>query len=135
MKDFVAEPCSASNTNRSHLKRIAKVKPIPIKKPARVLSDKERRARNVETVQAYRARKYSATPSDVDRKLIRLIYENCPAGYEVDHIVAISEGGPHHHNNLQYLPAIVNRKKNRTQNYDRSTILRWQDIVKIDENT
>lgn len=94
-------------------------------------TEEEIKAKRVDGVQAYRARKYDATPHDADRKLIRMIYESCPTGYEVDHIIAISEGGKHHQENLQYLPAIVNRKKNRYQEYDRSAIIRWQDVVKI----
>ena len=78
----------------------------------------------------YRARKYNATPLDVDRKLIKKIYEACPVGYEVDHVLALSEGGLHHENNLQYLPALENRKKNKTQNYNSNLAIKWQDIVK-----
>jgi hypothetical protein len=84
-------------------------------------------AKNKAGVMRYRARKFNATPHDADTKLINEIYKHCPKGYEVDHIIALAEGGLHHQDNLQYLPAEVNRKKNRTQNYDRSTIVRWQD--------
>lgn len=77
----------------------------------------------------YRARKYNATPLDANRKLIRKIYEACPPGYEVDHVLALSVGGLHHENNLQYLPALENRKKNKTQNYNTSLAIRWQDVV------
>ena len=99
------------------------------------MTDEQRRARNVSGVQAYRQRKYSATPPDVNSKLIRKIYENCPDGYEVDHIVALCNGGPHHQNNLQYLPAIENRKKNRKDEYDKRLVIRWQDVIKdIPEN-
>jgi hypothetical protein len=94
-------------------------------------TDQELKAKRVEGVQAYRSRKYDATPHDADRKLIRMIYESCPTGYEVDHVIAISEGGKHHEDNLQYLPAMENRRKNRTQNYDRSLVVRWQDVVKV----
>jgi len=93
------------------------------------LTDKEKKAKNVSGVQAYRQKKYSATPQDINRKLIRKIYENCPEGYEVDHIVALCNGGPHHQDNLQYLPAMENRKKNRTEKYDKYLVIRWQDIV------
>ena len=78
----------------------------------------------------YRARKLKATPENANTKLINEIYRHCPKGYEVDHIIALAEGGLHHEDNLQYLPALVNRKKNRTQNYDRSKIIKWQDILK-----
>jgi 5-methylcytosine-specific restriction endonuclease McrA len=53
----------------------------------------------------------------------------CPEGYEVDHIIALSKDGPHHQDNLQYLPAMKNRKKNRTQNYDKNLAIKWQDVV------
>lgn len=92
-------------------------------------SDKEKAAINKMRVNEYRARKYNATPVDADLKLIRKIYRQCPDGYEVDHIIALSEGGLHHENNLQYLPALENRKKNKTQNYDKSLALKWQDVV------
>ena len=80
-------------------------------------------------VSAYRARKYSATPDNVDKKLMKLIYENCPDGYEVDHIIAIAEGGLHEPNNLQYLPSLENKKKNKTQNYDRNVAINWRDVI------
>lgn len=93
-------------------------------------SDDERKTLNKMRVMAYRARKYNATPVDADKQLIKVIYDMCPTGYEVDHIIALAEGGQHHENNLQYLPALENRKKNKTQNYDRNLVLRWQDIIK-----
>lgn len=128
-KTFCNQSCSATYNNKIYVKRQKKEKSPKTPRAKKIYSEAEIRARNVSSVQAYRQRKYSATPIDVDRKLIQTIYENCPAGYEVDHIIAISEGGPHHQDNLQYLPAIVNRKKNRYQNYDKDSVLRWQDII------
>jgi hypothetical protein len=90
----------------------------------------ELQAINKMRVGQYRARKYNATPADANKKLIKEIYKACPVGYEVDHIIALAEGGLHHESNLQYLPALENRKKNRTQNYDASLVIKWQDIVK-----
>jgi hypothetical protein len=81
-------------------------------------------------VSAYRARKYNATPENVDKKLIKLIYENCPTDYEVDHIIALAEGGLHEPNNLQYLPAIENRKKNKSQDYNKNLAIDWKDYIK-----
>tara|TARA_B110000967_G_C18415038_1_gene331097 strand:- start:27 stop:479 length:453 start_codon:yes stop_codon:yes gene_type:complete len=50
-----------------------------------------------------------------DREAIKTIYENCPDGYEVDHIVPLSKGGLHHQDNLQHLTVADNRRKgNRT---------------------
>ncbi len=130
-KTFCSRSCSASFNNAVYIKRKKKEKPPKAIKEKITYTEKEIKARNVAAVQAYRARKYSATPVDADRKLINKIYEMCPEGYEVDHIVALSEGGPHHQNNLQYLPAMENRRKNKTQNYDRSLAIMWQDMLEL----
>jgi hypothetical protein len=126
-KIFCSQSCAATFNNTIKPKRKKKIKPPKIVKIP--LTYKEIKAKKVEAVQAYRSRKYNATPSNANRKLIVEIYKHCPAGYEVDHIIALVEGGLHHEENLQYLPAAVNRKKNRHQDYDRSTVIRWQDIV------
>ena len=58
-----------------------------------------------------------ATPPWVDMKAIVKIYENCPPGYQVDHIMPIKgrdRCGLHVPWNLQYLtPLENNRKGNR----------------------
>lgn len=128
-KLFCSQSCSASFNNAVFVKRVKKIKPPKKARVKKVRSLKEIRAGRVATVQAYRARKYNATPPDADFKLIKKIYECCPEGYEVDHIVAIAAGGLHHQDNLQYLPAMVNRKKNKRQDYDRTTVIRWQDLI------
>lgn len=89
----------------------------------------EKAARNKANVYAYRARKNKAIPLDADRNLIRLIYEHCPDGYEVDHIIAIAVGGKHHQDNLQYLPRRENRVKGCNRKYDVSKAIKWQSIV------
>ena len=58
---------------------------------------------------AYRAR--LSTPCDADLIKLKEIYQNCPEGYEVDHIVPLSRGGLHHQDNLQYLTRQENRSK------------------------
>jgi ribosomal protein L40E len=90
----------------------------------------ELQAINKMRVGEYRARKYNATPADANKKLIKEIYKACPNGYEVDHIIALVAGGLHHESNLQYLPALENRRKNKTQNYNVELAIRWQDVVK-----
>jgi hypothetical protein len=59
----------------------------------------------------YRASVRNQTPPDADRKAIREFYDNCPTGYEVDHIIPISKGGLHTLSNLQYLTITENRRK------------------------
>lgn len=133
-KTFCTQSCAATYNNIVYIKRKKKEKPPKIIKQRAVYTEKEKKAKNVATVQAYRSRKYSATLPDTNRKLINKIYKMCPAEYEVDHIVALSEGGPHHQDNLQYLPAMENRRKNRTQNYNKDLIIWWQDVVQNQVN-
>ena len=57
----------------------------------------------------YRAR--LSIPCDADLVKLKEIYENCPEGYEVDHIIPLSRGGLHHQDNLQYLTREQNRSK------------------------
>ena len=62
-----------------------------------------------------RAQVYSATPKWVDKDALKRIYDSCPKGLHVDHIVPLCSPvvcGLHVPWNLQYLPAKVNQKKN-----------------------
>ena len=86
------------------------------------------RIQNIINVSAYRARKHNATHSDLDANLIKIIYENCPDGYHVDHIIALASGGKHHQDNLQYLPMRENCRKGKTQNYNKSLALDWRNF-------
>lgn len=81
------------------------------------------------SVYAYRARKRNAIPADADLNLIKKIYESCPAGYQIDHIVPLSKGGLHHQDNLQYLPAKDNQSKNNRLDYDSKNAIRWQEVL------
>lgn len=58
-----------------------------------------------------RANKKGAATEDADLYLIQLIYEGCPEGYHVDHIIPISRGGKHHEDNLCYLTISDNLSK------------------------
>lgn len=61
-----------------------------------------------------RARKNNATPSWADLDAIKEFYKNCPAGYEVDHIIPLlgqNVCGLHVLSNLQYLLKTDNRRK------------------------
>jgi 5-methylcytosine-specific restriction endonuclease McrA len=64
------------------------------------------------------ARKRAAIPAGYDEGMIQPIYDWCARvtrclsiPHHVDHIVPLSRGGPHHHENLQVLPAAINAKK------------------------
>lgn len=53
-----------------------------------------------------------------EKKLIRKFYQDCPEGYEVDHIIPVSKGGHHKLSNLQYLTKKENRAKASRENKD-----------------
>jgi RAB protein geranylgeranyltransferase component A len=93
------------------------------------MPDAVKRAKNKANVYAYRARKRNAIPPDADLKLISRIYENCPEGYHVDHIVALASGGQHHQDNLQYLPISENCRKGKDRPYDSSLAKDWRQFI------
>jgi len=92
-------------------------------------TEAQKKARNKANVYAYRARKRNAIPPDADLKLIRSIYENCPDGYHVDHIIALAAGGPHHQDNLQYLDSSENCRKGTRTEYDKTKALDWKEFI------
>lgn len=62
----------------------------------------------------YRADRLQRTPSWADVDAIKLFYENCPSGHEVDHIIPLkgkNVSGLHVAENLQWLPMSENRRK------------------------
>ena len=68
----------------------------------------------------YKIAKRTRIPKWADLKTINEFYENCPEGYEVDHIIPLrgeTVSGLHVLNNLQYLTRNANRSKgNRFSN-------------------
>ena len=92
-------------------------------------SEAEKKARNKAKVYAYRARLRNAIPPDADLDLITKIYENCPDGYHVDHIIALADNGLHHQDNLQYLEISENCRKGKRRIYDTSKALAWKDFI------
>lgn len=70
-----------------------------------------RQALKREAWQRYQARKLQQTPENADIPMMQKIYQQCPEGYEVDHVIPLSKGGLHHQDNLQYLTVSENRKK------------------------
>lgn len=68
-----------------------------------------------------RANKQRATPVWANLEKIRTIYENCPEGYHVDHIIPLNSDlvcGLHVESNLQYLLARDNMAKGNRFNPD-----------------
>lgn len=62
----------------------------------------------------YRASKLNRTPSWAELKLIKDFYDNCPTGYQVDHVIPLngkSVSGLHVLGNLQYLLKTDNLSK------------------------
>lgn len=73
----------------------------------------------------YNAAKLQRTPPWANLDKIKEIYDNCPEGYHVDHIVPLQGGlvsGLHVETNLQYLPAIENIKKGNKFNLTTRTL-------------
>lgn len=50
-------------------------------------------------------------PCYANINLISRIYDECPEGYHVDHMIPLAAGGFHHESNLCYLPAEINLSK------------------------
>jgi hypothetical protein len=70
--------------------------------------------KNREKAALRRAQTRNATPVWVDRVALQAIYEACPPGYEVDHIIPLKGKnvcGLHVPCNLQYLLMVENRRK------------------------
>ena len=99
----------------------------------------EYRNRNMTSFKHYKAKRRSAkkdqTPDYANLDLIKLIYENCPDGYEVDHMVPISCGGLHYESNLCYLPKSINCSKGAKTIEEfgldvfNDHVIYWQDVV------
>lgn len=103
--------------NRTKVNQKAKEKRIPEK--ARLACQKWRQQNLAYDAQRQRERtalKLQRFPLWADKEKIKTIYENCPKGFHVDHIVPLKGklvSGLHVEFNLQYLPALENiRKKN-----------------------
>lgn len=90
---------------------LAKKRGDVVHKPRPKLTKEQRQARKNEANARYRARLKEQTPEYADIDAMKSFYENCPEGYEVDHIIPISKGGLHTMENLQYLTITENRRK------------------------
>lgn len=72
-----------------------------------------------------------------DLPLVRLIYERCPEGYHVDHIIPIKHGGKHAPENLQYLRADVNLRKSSSLSFDipEDATIDWRSVLYSEPST
>lgn len=105
------------NSNKE--KRLAQMKEYVSNNKERVREYKKQwRLRNKGRGNASQAKRKAArlqqTPKWADLKAIRDFYNNCPDGYHVDHIIPLqgkNVRGLHVLENLQYLPAVENKRK------------------------
>jgi hypothetical protein len=95
---------------------------VLLSRPRKYKTEEERiharRMMQRESYARYAAKKKYQTPVDADLTSIKLFYQNCPKGYEVDHITPISKGGLHSIENLQYLTISENRQKHANLNWN-----------------
>lgn len=82
-----------------------------------------------------RASKLNQTPDYVNLDLIKLIYNHCPKGYHVDHMIPLANGGLHYESNLCYLPAGINTAKGvkTIEEFGEEEfykhVIYWQDVL------
>lgn len=88
----------------------------PEKHNARSKAWKEANPTKVNALRAKRrAKKLQRTPSWANLDAIKYVYDACPPGYHVDHIIPLQGqlvSGLHVAENLQHLPALENCSKN-----------------------
>jgi hypothetical protein len=61
---------------------------------SRILSKTHHQKLNRHRQSLYRTKKYRHIHPTANKNLIKQFYLNCPEGYEVDHIIPVSKGGP-----------------------------------------
>ena len=82
-----------------------------------------------------RALKLTQTHLDCDNKQVERFYRVCSllskhtgTKYHVDHILPISKGGPHHHDNLQIITQTLNNQKSNNTNFEHQDLKHWTDL-------
>lgn len=91
-----------------------------LKNPDKVKNNRKRFVKNNKgKIKAAKAQRRSMllqqTPKWADLKAIEEFYKNCPEGHHVDHVIPLkgkNVRGLHVLDNLQYLPALENIRKN-----------------------
>ena len=82
-----------------------------------------------------RARKYGVMCRGFPRKLMYVIYRNCPPGWSIDHIIPMSKGGIHHPMNIQYMTLKENVQKGARVFWLETpgTAMQWWDVLKVEQ--
>ena len=82
-----------------------------------------------------RALKITRTHPDCDNIQVKRFYKVCSylskhtgTKYHVDHILPISKGGPHHHDNLQIITQTLNHQKFNNTNFEHPDLKHWTDL-------
>jgi len=101
---------------KAKAKEWSKANPEKARAISRAYGKRNQKAKNGRTA-LYRAKKIQATPpwlTKTDFAAMAVLYENCPKGYHVDHIVPLRSDkvcGLHVPWNLQLLPGVENMSK------------------------
>ncbi len=117
----------------------ARARQDPERKEAMLQRTREWRANNKgkvrEQTQKRWATKKKATHAECDPVAIKKLHGEAfslgaPREYDVDHIIPLSAGGPHHHRNAQVLPKTVNCAKHAKVFWMSSEYLDFRDVPK-----
>lgn len=83
----------------------------------------------------YRAKKLNAIHPDhnpnIEKEMRRTVHKmnkNSEVKYVLDHILPLSEGGYHHHQNLQILPKTLNLEKRDSLKWKNDKYIHWTDL-------
>jgi len=122
-KTYLAKPCKSCGTSEKYVSSYSCVK-CNIEKNSHKLfnSDLMEKYRSKSILNAktyrYRSRKRNQMPDDEDKEKILEFYkeaerltEETGILYSVDHIIPLSKGGLHHHDNLQVITLSENSRK------------------------
>lgn len=112
--------CNREYSKRANSTPERKARRKEIEKPSPNAAENYRRwyERNPKAALAQTRKQQAArlkrVPAWSEKEAIRKFYEDCPEGYEVDHVIPLqgkTASGLHVLANLQYLPSLENRSK------------------------
>jgi hypothetical protein len=112
--DATYKEAGKQSAKENHVKRYANPEYVELCKQQSLAWAKNNRGKYRAKIARRRAALKNATPQWVNHDEITKIYENCPSGYHVDHVIPLNSkivSGLHVPWNLQYLPAYENLSK------------------------